>query len=88
MSIRSDSNVRIRIYMLMVIQIRIRSSMKTMLTNMRILPQVLNMLKNKEKFYNFYSQQCQFTMIFLSYEWKNSHDCKYFGRHIEIFWKN
>jgi hypothetical protein len=37
--------------------------------SMRILSKVLHMLKNKEKIFYFYSQQCKFTVYFLSHQW-------------------
>ncbi len=38
-------------------------------------------------FLYFYSQQCQFTMFFLSHKWKRCHNFKYFVQHVEMFWK-
>jgi hypothetical protein len=43
--------------------------------SLRILPHVLHKLENKRKNY-FYSQQCQFTMIFLYHQWQRSHPFK------------
>jgi hypothetical protein len=48
---------------------------------------VLKILRKRNNFHNFYSQQGQFTMIFLSHQWQKCHNFKYFGRHIKILWK-
>jgi hypothetical protein len=38
-------------------------------------------------FFYFYSQQCQFTMLYLSHQCQRCHNFIQFGQHIEIFWK-
>jgi hypothetical protein len=52
----------------------------------RILPQVLVLVNQNFKKY-FWSQQCQFTLFYLSHQCQRCHNIQYFGQHIEIFYK-
>ncbi len=47
---------------------------------------VLPMLENQKLFY-FYSQQCQFTLVYLSHQRQRGHHFQYFEQYFEIFWK-
>jgi hypothetical protein len=71
----ADPDTQIRLSILMPIQIRIW-----------ILHLVLPMLENQKLFY-FYSQQCQFTLVYLSHQRQRGHHFQYFEQYLEIFWK-
>ncbi len=53
---------------------------------MRILPQVLHILENREHEIYFLQSNTryQFTIFFLSRQWQRPQDFKYFGQHTEI----